>query len=65
MRIESGNFIRNPALLPQEIEFETYLSRRRMQHPDVLTSDNMDQLTGLNIPNFDKVRLKRKYVGIG
>lgn len=42
-----------------------YLSRRRMQHPNILPGHNVDQFTSFNMPNLDKIRLKGEYVRIG
>lgn len=36
-----------------------------MQHADILSSHDVDQFTGLNMPNLDEVGLKRQDVRIG
>ncbi len=41
---------------------ETHLSRRRVQHADVLRRDDMHQLAGLQLAYLDEVWLKRKEV---
>lgn len=43
---------------------KAYLSSGRMQHPDVLPSNDVNQFAGLNVPNFDKVGLKRQDIWV-
>lgn len=41
-----------------------YLSRRRVQHPDVLRSQDMNQHTSLHVSYFDEAGLEGKDVRI-